>query len=256
MGRARYKAGTANLDFSEDTVTSQHNPIQNGQGILPLVHAQEQTNADGSQANTDFSPQTITSQNMNKPTPTPPHVGTLNHVFSTPKKHTLNNSVNDFGFSQNIQDVGGKGKTLGFEIQNMNIVEKKKNIISSGGKINAEQYANIIENQKIGRKTNVSVHDIGSLKRPNIPRPQHTLSASDFFKGVKSGNNPIQIDTGTKQKDGSKSMVDGYGDVTLFSDDTFGDMGSNFMGEPISNEKKNKKAFQDQFDLYSRIGNF
>jgi len=58
--QTRYSKSQANLDFSEETIKSQHNPTQNGQGgLLPMAHAQQPTNANGTSANTDFSPETI-----------------------------------------------------------------------------------------------------------------------------------------------------------------------------------------------------
>jgi hypothetical protein len=263
--QTRYSKPQANLDFSEGTIKSQHNPTQNGQGeLLPMAYGQQPTNANGTSANTDFSPETIANASNHTQfnsigtggTPSP-FSEKLTLTKQTPDNSSfteINKSREQFGTGMGFDNVPNIQPTP--PPTPMSTPSPTNNLISSGGKIDVNQYTNIIEKQKLDRKTNVSLHGIGDLKRSNVS-PQHTLSASDFFKGVKSGNNPIQIDTGIKQKDGTNAMMGGYGDVSPLNDDTFGDMGMNFMGDsPVSNEKKNKKALKDQFDLYSKIGNF
>ena len=262
------QSSQANLDFSEKAVTgaSQHSPIQNGQVTL--------TNQDGSTANLDFSEKKITTGTTNisqigsgdpnlKSNPfavhaeTPPFNQTGSPLLfgnnstlsdtptSVPSSTQYDNSSFDSINNSTVQYGGGMGfdnvpNNKGSEIPTfVPYNPAKTNNQFKSNKMTTETYNKTIADQKADRASNLSnMQGWEKLTEPSKPK----LDKYDFFAGTKSGNETF-TDSTLKKKDGTYSQIKGYADV-----DPFG-LSSN--SDPFSNEKKNKKALQDQFELYS-----
>mgnify|MGYP003323781712 CR=1 FL=1 len=279
--------GQANLDFSEKTITNQHDPINSGQGggeLFPSAFAQTPTNANGSDANLDFDPKTISnsttypmnmnSTGTNSTNPFPENY-TLQH---TPDSQTTPEITDNPNITEGNQPVEGVqyGGGMGFEetskVYNHNntatpVTARTKNIISST-QMSQEEYDKAIKNQKQANMPNspsitAQNWDVASLTPVPIPKA-FELNSADFFSGVKSGNkvtstipNPFS-NSMTREERKSSITTNSYLDVDPFTADNndYGNISMGVLDQPSSNQKKNKKALKDQFDLYSSFTNF
>ena len=230
--------GQANLDFSEKTITNQHNPINNGQegGFFPSVFAETPTNANGTQADLNFDPKTISNS--------------TNYTMSM--NSTGTNSTNPFPENLTLKNPPDYQITPDKIIDNRNLANENTNppvnnnpsnpSTIGGNRLSQDEYQAMLNQQRQNKTKN--------FEPTKLPTPDKLeLNAKDFFKGTKSGNevfNPVNV----FKNDGSQEIkkVKGYADV-----DPFGDFsGSN----AFSNEKANSKALKKQFDFYKSISNF
>ena len=166
---------------------------------------------------------------------TPPNqhgtgIGFEHSQFKT-TPHTQTELPKDLGYTPPNQH----GTGMGFEHSQFkttpNPIPPKLNQVNSS-KITQQQYNSVIQQQRIDRAQNISQHKGVTLKptpkNHNFSStPKKVLTQQDFFKTVKG--NP-------------------------FGNQVNNDL--NFMGEPTSNKKKNKKALEDQWKYYQKIGNF
>jgi len=161
--------------------------------------------------------------------PDPQHNTISNNII--PKEQNMTELPKDLGYTPPNQH----GVGMGFEHSQFkttpNPIPPKLNQVNSS-KITQQQYNSVIQQQRIDRAQNISQHKGVTLKptpkNHNFSStPKKVLTQQDFFKTVKG--NP-------------------------FGNQVNNDL--NFMGEPTSNKKKNKKALEDQWKYYQKIGNF
>ena len=117
----------------------------------------------------------------------------------------------------------------------------------NSGKMSEAMYNTTLNKQKSDRKSNLS--NMGGWEHLGQDNSKSSFSSDDFFGGTKSGNETF-TDTKIKMKDGTQAQTKGYADVNPFGDNGFS------TESTFSNEKKNKKALQDQFKMYSDFSNF
>jgi len=229
--------GQANLDFSEKTITNQHSPINNGQG-LPSAYADMPTNANGTQADLNFDPNTISNStnypmNMNS-------TGT-NSTNPFPENLTLKNPPEYQVTPNKIID----NRNLAKENTPPSVNNNPRNPSMIGGnRLTQDEYQAMLNQQRQNKTKNFEPTPLSFPKAEKLE-----LNAKDFFKGTKSGNevfNPVDV----FKNDGTKDIkkVKGYADVDPFAD--FSET------NPFSNEKANSKALKKQFDFYKNISNF
>ena len=179
---------------------------------------------------------------------------------------TDRNAPEDFGFTQGYQDPSsGKnvhGVDAGFTISNNFFrPDKPTNSVDlfSSNKMTNDQYVNTLALQRENNKSNVS-NMAGYENLGKGRESQYTnMKPEDFFSGTKSGNTistPFSMDGMgmTRENKTIKGTTKSYKDVNVGVKDEFGNwnMGSDSFDIPeFSNANKNKKALQDQFDLYS-----
>lgn len=227
--------GQANLDFSEKTISNQHTPINNGQG-LPSAYADMPTNANGTQADLNFNPNTITNStnypmNMNS-------TGT-NSTNPFPENLTLKNPP-EYQVTPN-KIINNRNLTQENTPPPVRVPEPTTSMVG-GNRLSQDEYQAMLKQQKQNKTKN--------FEPTKLPTPDKLeLNAKDFFKGTKSGNevfNPVNV----FKNDGSQDIkkVKGYADV-----DPFGDFSET---NPFSNQKANSKALKKQFDFYKSISNF
>ena len=227
--------GQANLDFSEKTITNQHSPINNGQG-LPSAYADMPTNANGTQADLNFDPNTISNStnypmNMNS-------TGT-NSTNPFPENLTLKNPPEFQVTPEKIID----NRDLAQENTppSVNVNPPTPSMIG-GNRLTQEEYQAILKQQKQNKTKNFKPTAFTTPKKLEF-------NSQDFFKGTKSGFTETKI-TNQFEAFGKDVTIKttSYKDVNPFGD---------FVDLPQhSNAKKNQKALKDQFDLYSNISNF
>lgn len=170
---------------------------------------------------------------------------------------TDRNAPEDFGFTQGYQDPSsGKnvhGVDAGFTISNNFFRPDKPPTNSvdlfSSNKMTNDQYVNTLALQRENNKSNVSnmagYENLGKGRESQYAN----MKPEDFFSGTKSGNTistPFSMDGMgmTRENKTIKGTTKSYEDVNPFGSDSF-DI------PEFSNANKNKKALQDQFDLYS-----
>ena len=250
--------GQANLDFSEKTVTNQHDPINSGQegGFLPSAFA-EPTNANGTQADLNFDPKTISNSTSNiNLNSTNTGNGTnpfgnstipMNEIKPTPYDNSsfnsINNSTEQYGRGMGMENIPNIQDT---KVDQPKPVSKSMPSPSTigGNRLTQDEYQAMLIQQKQNKTKNFEPIKIGS----SVPKAVE-FNPVDFFKGTKSGNEVFtDIPTYGNKGEAKVAQVKGYADV-----DPFGDFNES---NPFSNEKKNKKALKDQFDLYSSFTNF
>ena len=174
-----------------------------------------------------------------------------------PQVPTETTSPEDYGFSQGYQDADGTkihNVDSGFTISNnffatSNSTPSNSRDLFSSPKMSNDQYKNTLALQTENNKSNVS-NMAGWENMGNNNKSQYSnMKPEDFFKGTKSGNmtsNPFTMEGSGMTRDNKpiSGSTNSYSDVNPFGSDSFN------LPE-FSNEKKNKKALKDQFDLYS-----
>lgn len=241
--------GQANLDFSEKTITNQHNPINNGQegGFFSSAFAETPTNANGTQADLNFDPKTISNStsniNLNST-----NTGNGTNPFSnstTPYDNSsfnsINNSTTQHGTGMGMKNIPNIQDTKVDQFKPVNNSIPSPSTIG-GNRLSQDEYQAMLNQQRQNKTKN--------FEPTKLPTPDKLeLNAKDFFKGTKSGNEVFtDIPTYGNKGEQKVAQVKGYADVNPFGD--FADLPKD------SNAKKNQKALKDQFDLYSNISNF
>ena len=260
--------GQANLDYSEQTITNQHSPINNGQG-LPSAYADMPTNANGTQADLNYDHNTITNSTWTNKVADHHGFGNqtrpnsdLDLAFlganNTSPKNDLDMILMGADYKVEI-DKGNQQADYhytsdGLQVDNRNLAQENtppsvntnppNPSMIGGNRLSQDEYQAMLDQQRQNKTKNFEPTPLSFPKAEKLE-----LNAKDFFKGTKSGNevfNPVDV----FKNDGTKDIknVKGYADV-----DPFGD----FSGtNPFSNEKANSKALKKQFDFYKSISNF
>ena len=187
-----------------------------------------------------------------EPTPTPPQV------------ETKYQSIDDLGFTQGTIDPKTRVSTTGGNAFSFTPIDTKvfavqmgsNNKPIGGNQFNSGKMSEAMYNTKISNQKRDSISSLPSMQgweNLGTPDKKVKLNKESFFSGTKSGNETF-TDNNIKMKDGTQSQTKGYADVNPF-EGTFNDP-FNVSTETFSNEKKNKKALQDQFNMYSDFSNF
>tara|TARA_B110000495_G_C23042274_1_gene626107 strand:+ start:749 stop:1813 length:1065 start_codon:yes stop_codon:yes gene_type:complete len=237
------------------------------------VHAEEvgnstATNFFGADNSTKTTPPTTNSTDISVPVPVPESTPT------PPQVETQYQPISDLGFTQGTIDPKTRVSTTGGNAFSFTPNDTKifavqmgsNNKPIGGNQFNSNKMSEAMYNTKISNQERDSISSLPSMRGweslGTPPKVESTKAEKDkkqkdewasFFSGTKSGNETF-TDNNIKMKDGTQSQTKGYADVTPF-DNKFNDP-FNVSTETFSNEKKNKKALQDQFDMYSKFSNF
>ncbi len=275
---------TANLDFSEKKITtgttSYNNKINHvsaprssilggaslsiigggGNGTPtnpfnatgnPLTFGGNSTDVFSNNSTKVETPPTNSTEPTPEPTPTPTPTAPVETVYS---------DISDLGFKQGTIDPETGISKEGGNAFSFTPIDTKVFSVQMGsnnkpiggnqfnsGKMSEAMYNTTLNKQKSDRKSNLS--NMGGWEHLGQDNSKSSFSSDDFFGGTKSGNESF-TDTKIKMKDGTQAQTKGYADVNPFGDNGFS------TESTFSNEKKNKKALQDQFKMYSDFSNF